>query len=234
MKSSRSMKWGILILAFVLCLPTLALAQGGTGGSGGGGSVNNRGGNASFRANNPVPVLIYTVWGLGDGSGSGSGSGGSGSGGSSLTADSPVSTLVIYDNGLATWNRSNATGSGGSGCSGNCVDTVQISNSDVNGFIRGLRQAGAFRRNSNNGTAQEGDTAMVTITVFNPVQGTSTVSVARTITFYTGDDGATTQGSSQFTGVQNSFNNFFNTNFGGNDSGSGSGGGSGSGSGGGS
>lgn len=218
MKSSRWMKWGILVLALVLCLPTLALAQGGTGG--GDGSINNRRGSASFRANNPVPVLIYTVWSL-DG----------GSGGAGLNAESPVSTLVIYDNGLATWNRSDATGTGSSGCTGNCVDTVQISNSDVNGFIQGLRQAGAFRRNSNNGNAQEGDTAMVTVTVFNPVQGTGTVSVARTITFYTGEGGATTQGSAQFSGVQNSFTNFFNNNFGGNDSGSGSGGGTGSGSG---
>lgn len=212
MKSSRWMKWGILVLAFVLCVPTLALAQ---GGSGGGGTINNRGGNASFRANNPVPVLIYTIWGLGDGSG-----------GADLNADSPVSTLVIYDNGLATWNRSDATGTGSSGCTGNCVDTVQLSSSDVNDFIRSLRQAGAFRRNSNNGNAQEGDTAMVTVTFFNPVQGTGSVSVARTITFYTGENGATTQGSSQFTGIQNSFTNFFNTNFGGNDSGSGSGSGS--------
>jgi hypothetical protein len=222
MKSSRSMKRGILVPALLICLPTLALAQSGGGGTGGsgGGTVNGRGGSASFRLNNPVPVLIYTVWGLANGSG------GSGSGGASLNADSPVSTLVIYDNGLATWNRSNANGSGTSGCTGNCVDTVQLSTSQVNEFIQGLRQAGAFRRNSNNGDAQSGETAMATITVFSPVQGSGTVSVARTFSFYTSDDGTTQQ--SRVGQVQNAFNNFFNTNFGGNDSGSGSGGGGGS------
>lgn len=228
MKNSRWMKWGILVLILALCIPTLALAQGtggnggnGGNGNGGNGSINGRGGNATFRSNNPVPVLIYTVWGL-DGSGSG------------VTSDSAVSSLVIYDNGLATWNRSDATGTGSSGCSGNCVDTVQLSNSDVNDLIQSLRQAGAFRRNSNNGSAQEGDTAMVTVTVFSSVQGTGTVSVARTITFFTGDDGGTTQLSSRSSGIQNAFGNFFNNNFGGNDSGSGGSGGTGTGSGGGS
>ena len=36
--------------------------------------MNGRGGSSTFRTNNPMPVLIYTVWGLNNGSGSGSGS----------------------------------------------------------------------------------------------------------------------------------------------------------------
>src|SRR5947199_5317792 len=103
MKSSRWMKLVVLVLSLLVIIPTMALAQsgGGTGGSGGGtgggtgggngvGSVNGRSVNATFRANNPMPVLIYTVWGLG--------------GGTSVSDTSDVSTLVIYDNGIATWS----------------------------------------------------------------------------------------------------------------------------------
>src|SRR5215217_4582796 len=101
MNRSRSTKWGILVLALLICIPGLALAQtgggGGNGGSGNGGGINGRGGNSTFRANNPMPVLIYTVWGLDDSSGGGSGNG--------VGAGSAVSTLVIYDNGLATWSQ---------------------------------------------------------------------------------------------------------------------------------
>src|ERR1700710_743340 len=122
MNRSRWMKWGILVLALLLCVPGLALAQtgGGTGGSGGGtggnsGSVNGRGGSSTFRSNNPMPVLIYTVWGLDSSSGTGS----------SVSSSSDVASMVLYDNGLATLNQSNADGSGTSGCSGACSDTVQ-------------------------------------------------------------------------------------------------------------
>ena len=94
MKSSRWMKLVVLVLSFLVIIPTMALAQsaagsGGGGNGNGGGGVNGRGGTTAFRANNPMPVLIYTVWGLG--------------GGTSVTATSDVSTLVIYDNGIATW-----------------------------------------------------------------------------------------------------------------------------------
>jgi hypothetical protein len=80
MKSSRWMKLVVLVLSLLICIPGLVLAQtgggsgGGTGGSGGGtgggtgggvGSVNGRSVNSTFRANNPMPVLIYTVWGFG-------------------------------------------------------------------------------------------------------------------------------------------------------------------------
>lgn len=223
MNRSRWMKWGILVLALLICIPGLALAQsgGGTGGSGGGtggsgnggggGSVNGRGGSSTFRANNPMPVLIYTVWSLG----SSSGSGGSGSG---VTSSSDVSTLVLYDNGLATWNQSNADGSNTSGCTGNCVDTLQISTSQVNQFLQQLRHAGAFRQESNNGAASSSATSLSTITVFSDINGST--STARTFSFYTA------QG--RTAGIQNLFSQFFNSNFGSsniNGNGSGSGGG---------
>jgi hypothetical protein len=50
MNRSRFFNWGLLVLAFMLLLPGLALAQGGDGN-------NNR------RQFNPQPVLIYTVSG---------------------------------------------------------------------------------------------------------------------------------------------------------------------------
>jgi len=225
------MKLVVLVLSLLVCLPALALAQGGNGGNGNG-AVNGRGGNATFRANNPMPVLIYTVWGLSsgdDGSGSGSGSGNSG-GGSSLNSSSDVSTLVVYDNGLATWSQSNADGSNTSGCSGNCLDTVQISTSDVNQLVQQLRGSRAFNRGSNNNSGTSSSTSLSTITIFNYVQGST--SVARTFSFY--DDST----SAQSLGIQNTFSGFFSNNFGsssingnGGNGGSGSGG-SGSGSGG--
>jgi hypothetical protein len=210
------MKLVVLVLSLLVCLPALALAQ--SGGNGGSGSVNGRGGNATFRANNPMPVLIYTVWGLGSGSGSG---------GSGLTSSSDVSTLVVYDNGLATWSQSNADGSNTSGCSGNCLDTVQISTSDVNQLVQQLRGSRAFNRSSNNNSGTSSSTSLSTITIFNYVQGST--SVARTFSFYNDSTSA------QALGIQNAFSGFFSTNFGSSsingNGGSGSGG-SGSGSGG--
>jgi hypothetical protein len=196
------MKYGILVLALLLCIPGLALAQtgGGTGGSGGGtggnsGSVNGRTGSSTFRANNPMPALIYTVWSLGSTS-TGSGTG--------VSATSDVSTLVIYDNGLATWSQSNADGSNSSGCSGSCLDTVQLSSGQVNQFLQQLRRAGAFRLESNNGVASSSATSLSTITVFSNIQGST--STARTFSFYTAQ-GRTAQ-------VQSAFSSFFSTNFG--------------------
>lgn len=231
MKSSRWMKLVVLVLS-LLVVPSLALAQtgggtggsgGGTGGSGGGtggngGSVNGRGGNATFRSNNPMPVLIYTVWGFGSaGSGSGSSTG--------VDSSSNVSTLVVYDNGLATWSQSNADGSNSSGCSGNCLDTIQLSSSDVNQLVSQLRQAGAFRQNANNQSAASGQNTLSTVTVFRYVQGST--SVAQTFSFF-GTLG--TQATGRQGNVQNVFSNFFSTNFG--SSSINGGGGSGSGSGG--
>jgi hypothetical protein len=234
MNSSRWMKLVVLVLSLLICIPGLALAQtgggtggsgGGTGGSGGGtggsggGSVNGRSGNATFRANNPMPVLIYTIWGFGS-----AGNGGSTTG---VDANSNVSTLVIYDNGLATWSQSNADGSNTSGCSGNCLDTIQISTSQVNQLIGQLRSAGAFRRASNNQSAASGQNTLSTVTVFRYIQGST--SVAQTFSFY-GTLGQ--QASGPFGNVEGVFGNFFSTNFGsssingsGNGSGSGSGGG---------
>src|SRR3954470_24322881 len=174
MNSSRWMKLVVLVLSLLVIIPTMALAQtgggsgGGTGGSGG--SVNGRGGSAAFRTNIPMPVLIYTVWGL-DSSGS-----------AGVTSSSDVSTLVVYDNGLETWSQSNADGSNASGCSGNCLDTIQISTSQINQLMAQLRQAGAFRQASNNQSAPSSDTSLSTITVFRYVQGST--SVAQTFSFY--------------------------------------------------
>jgi len=166
--------------------------------------------------NNPMPVLIYTVWGLNSSSGSGNGVG----------ADSDVSTIVVYDNGLATWSQSNADGTNNSGCSGACSDTVQISGSQVNQLIQSLRQAGAFRQVSNNGNAQSSDTSLTTITVFSFDSGST--STAHTFSFY-GAQGRAAR-------VQSAFSQFLTTNFGsssfngngGNGSGSGNGSGGGS------
>jgi hypothetical protein len=220
MKSSRWMKLVVLVLSLLVIIPTMALAQsgGGSGGSGNGngGSVNGRGGNTTFRANNPMPVLIYTVWGFGSaGNGNGSSTG--------VDANSNVSTLVIYDNGLATWSQSNADGSNSSGCSGNCNDTVQVSPSQINQLIGQLRSAGAFRRSSNNQSATSGQNTLSTVTVFRYVQGST--SIAQTFSFY-GTLGQ--QATGAFGNVEGVFGNFFSNNFG---SSSVNGGGSGSGSG---
>jgi hypothetical protein len=140
-----------------------------------------------------MPVLIYTVWSLG-----------SSSGNVGVSAGSDVSTLVLYDNGLATWSQSNADGSNNSGCSGNCVDTVQLSSSQINQFLQQLRQAGAFRQESNNGAASSSSTSLTTITVFSDISGST--STARTFSFYNAQ-GRTAR-------FQNAFSGFFSTNFG--------------------
>jgi hypothetical protein len=227
MNGKRWMKSMIFALSLGMVVPGLALAQG-TGGTGTGGtgtgtgsgssgnvsSVNGRGGSSTFRSNNPMPVLIYTVWGLDSSSGTGSGSG--------VSSSSDVASMVLYDNGLATLNQSNADGSGSSGCSGACSDTVQLSSSQVNQFIQQLRRNGAFRQQSNNGSATSTDTSLTTITVFSYVNGST--STANTFSFNTAQ-GRTAQ-------VQNSFSQFFSDNFGsstinggGTGSGTGSGGG---------
>jgi hypothetical protein len=194
------MKLVALVLSLLIMVPALALAQaGGAAGSGGGGNgnggggVNGRGGSATFRENNPMPVLIYTVWGLGSGSG--------------VTASSDVSTLVVYDNGLATWSQSNADGTNTSGCSGSCLDTVQLSASQINQLLAQLRRAGAFRQQSNNVSATSSDTALTTITVFSHIQGST--SVAQTFSF-----NDTTGAQGRLPGIRNVFSGFFSSNFG--------------------
>lgn len=197
MKSSRWMKLAVLVLSLLVIIPTVALAQaaagsGGGGNGNGGGGVNGRGGSPTFRANNPMPVLIYTVWGLG--------------GGTSVTATSDVSTLVIYDNGIATWSQSNADGTNTSGCRGNCLDTILLSTAQINQLLAQLRAAGAFRLISNNPSPTSSDTTLSTITVFRPTQGST--SVAQTFSFYD----SRTQG--RLAAIQSVFSNFFSTNFG--------------------
>src|SRR3954464_3058721 len=179
MNSSRWMKLVVLVLSLLICIPGLALAQtgggsgGGTGGSGGGiGSVNGRGGNATVPANNPMPVLIYTGWGFG----SAGINGGSGSGSSTgVDSNANVSTLVIYDNGLATWSQSNADGSNTSGCSGNCLDTIQVSADQINQLILDLRPPGGLRRAANNQNPTSDQNTLSTVTVFRYVQGSTSI-----------------------------------------------------------
>ena len=138
-----------------------------------------------------------------------------------MHSNANVSTLVIYDNGLATWSQSNADGSNTSGCNGNCLDTIQVSADQINQLILDLRRAGAFRRGSNNQSATSDQNTLSTVTVFRYVQGST--SVAQTFSFY-GTLGQ--QASGPFGNVENVFGNFFSNNFGSssiNGSGSGSG-----------
>ena len=124
-----------------------------------------------------------------------------------MSSSSPVSTLVVYDNGLATWSQSNADGTGNTGCKGNCLDTVQLSASQVNQFVQSLHRTGAFRQNSGNRSPQSADTALTTITVFSYANGST--SVANTFSFYSsqGNQGRLGQ-------INSAFSNFFSTNFG--------------------
>jgi hypothetical protein len=75
MNRSRFLDWSLLILALVLLVPGMALAQ-----DDGGNQGNNR------RQFNPQPLLIYTV-----------------SGGT--IAGETLQTLIVYDNGLAVWSN---------------------------------------------------------------------------------------------------------------------------------
>ena len=126
--NSRWMKSVVLVLCLLLSIPALALAQSGSGNGGNGnggngnggsiGAVNGRAGSATFRLNNPMPVMIWTVWGL-DSSGSGT-----------VSTSSDVSTVVLYDNGLATWSQSKTVSIGqllrtGSGPSWNATSIAQ-------------------------------------------------------------------------------------------------------------
>jgi hypothetical protein len=194
MNNSHWMKRAVLLLSLLIIIPTMALAQAGTSSSGVNPLVNGRGGTATYRAINPVPVLIYTVWGLDPSATSISG----------VSASSDVSTLVIYDNGLATWSQSNADGSNTSGCSGNCLDTIQVSPDQINQLVQQLRRAGAFRQVSNNDTPTSSDTSLTTITVFSNIQNAT--STAQTFSFYT----PRPRGAA----IQSVFSNFFSSNFG--------------------
>jgi hypothetical protein len=197
---SRTTKWIILALALVLCIPGLALAQSGGNGNG------NGNGFSQFTMNNPQPVLIYTVWG-------------------GTVAGDAASTLVVYSNGLAVWSQSDASGTGNNGCTGNSVQTVQLTNSDINDLTQQLRRAGAFRQTANNGSASSEDEALTTITVFsNPGRGRNATSLATTFSFF-GDGSGSGNGSASRGQINSIFTNFLNNNFG--DGGSGGGSGSG-------
>lgn len=207
--NSRWMKLGILVLSLLVCVPGLALAQ--SGGNGGNGNGGNGSGFSTFTMNNPQPVLIYTVWG-------------------GTVAGDNASTLVVYNNGLAVWAQSDAgsltSGDSSSGTgTGNNVQVIQITSSDINNLMTQLRQAGAFRQRANNGSAQSSDTPLTTVTVFtNPGGGNgnsrgNNTSLAQTFSFYeTTGNGST--GLSR-TRINDIFTTFFNNNFTGSDGGSG-------------
>jgi hypothetical protein len=196
MNSSRWMKLVVLVLSLLVIIPTMALAQTG-GGSGGSGGISN------FTLNNPQPVLIYTVWG-------------------GTVAGTNASTLVVYDNGLAIWAQSDAgslsSGSSGIGTgSGNNVQVIQITSTQINDLRTQLRRAGAFRQHANNSSPTSLDTPLTTITVFsNPGNGRNTASLAQTFSFY--------EGQGTRANINNIFTDFFNNNFNGSGSGSTSGG----------
>jgi hypothetical protein len=154
MNRSRFFNWGLLVLAFMLLLPGLGLAQGG------GDDGNGNGGNNNRRQFNPQPVLIYTV-----------------SGGT--LAGETLQTLIVYDNGLAVW--STLEGGNGGDCQ---VQTAQISQQQINTLLRDLRRAGAMRGNLQAGpNQQEPDVPLTTVTVFfNP--GGAGRSLAQTFSFF--------------------------------------------------
>lgn len=156
------------------------------------------GGRGNFTQNNPQPVLIYTVWG------------------GTLAGDT-ARTLVVYDNGLSVWSQSDADGTGNNGVTGNSVQAVQISASDINQLRQQLRQAGAFRQRANNGDAPSEDAALITITVFNKSGNRNGTALAQTFSFWEDDDNATRLR------INDVFTSFLNTNFGGDSGGSGSG-----------
>jgi hypothetical protein len=142
---------------------------------------------------NPQPLLIWTVFGsTSDGSGS-----------------QTARTLVVYNNGLAI-SSGNGTNSDGS----NSFQSVQLGSDQVNGLVRDLRRAGAFRTGGR-ATQDTGDAPMTTITVFSKTDN-SGISVARTFSFFTADDARGR--------VNDVVNNFMGSNFddnGGNNGGTG-------------
>jgi hypothetical protein len=194
MNRSRVLNFGILALTLMLLLPGLALAQGNGNGNGNGNNNN--------RQFNPQPVLIYTV-----------------SGGT--LAGETFESLIVYSNGMAIWTGSgngggSGTGGGGTGNTSDGIQTIQLSQQDVNTLVRDLRRGGAFRAGNQNNTGNGGDDSlpMTTVTVFFNPSGSGR-SLAQTFSFFASEGNRGR--------VNNVITNFINNNFGGDD-GSGSGG----------
>jgi hypothetical protein len=151
----------------------------------GGGNQNNR------RQFNPQPVLIYTV-----------------SGGT--LAGETLETLIVYSNGMAIWTSS-GDDSGGTGGTSDGIQTIQLSQQQINTLLRDLRRAGAFRGNQiNTGNGGDDSLPMTTVTVFFNPSGSGR-SLAQTFSFFSSEGNRGR--------VNNVITNFINTNFG-DDSGS--------------
>jgi hypothetical protein len=186
---SRWLNWGtlsVLALLLMLGVPGLAFAQG-SGGDGNGFS--------SLVANNPQPILIYTVFG-------------------NTVADQTASTLVVYNNGLAV-SSNNGVGSDGSstGNSSGNFQFAQITSDQVTQLMRDLRRSGAFRMGGGRSGQSTGDTPLTTITVFQNPDSSNGVTVARTFSFFSAD---TSRGR-----VNDVITNFMNNNFNGGSGGTG-------------
>jgi hypothetical protein len=155
-------------------------------------------GNNNRQQLNPQPVLIYTV-----------------SGGT--LAGETFESLIVYSNGMAIWTGSGngGTGGGGTGGTSDGIQTIQLSQQEINTLMRDLRRAGAFRsslQNSNNGNGGDDSLPMTTVTVFfNPTS--SGRSLAQTFSFFA------TEGNRGR--VNNVITNFINNGFGGDGSGGG-------------
>jgi hypothetical protein len=182
MNRSRILNWGIFALALLLLSPALALAQG------------NGNGNNNRQQLNPQPVLIYTV-----------------TGGTLAGQGETFETLIVYSNGMAIWTGSGAgggtdSGGGGTGGTSDGIQTIQLSQQQINTLLRDLRRSGAFRGNTIN-TGNDGDDSlpMTTITVFFNPTGSGR-SLAQTFSFF-GAQGNRGR-------ANNVITNFINNNFG--------------------
>ncbi|HKV13322.1 MAG TPA: hypothetical protein VJ725_34595 [Thermoanaerobaculia bacterium] len=146
----------------------------------------NGNGNNNRQQLNPQPVLIYTV-----------------SGGT--LAGQTFETLIVYSNGMAIWTSS-GEGTGGTGGTSDGIQTVQLSQRQINALLRDLRRTGAFRGNQiNTGNGGDDTLPMVTITVFFNPTGSGR-SLAQTFSFF---DTSGSRGR-----VNNVITNFINNNFG--------------------
>jgi hypothetical protein len=153
-------------------------------------------GNNNRQQLNPQPVLIYTV-----------------SGGT--LAGETFETLIVYSNGMAIWTGS-GTGSGGTGGTSDGIQTVQLSQQEINTLMRDLRRGGAFRsgNQSNPGNGGDDSLPMTTVTVFFNPSGSGR-SLAQTFSFFSNEG---TRGR-----VNNVITSFINNNFGGDDGSGGTG-----------
>jgi len=109
---------------------------------------------------NPQPVLIYTV-------------------SSGTLAGETFETLIVYNNGTAIWTGSGTEGTGGTS---DGVETVQLSQQEINTLLRDLRRAGAFRAGNQAGDNTD-DLPLTTVTVFFNPSGSGR-SLSQTFSFF--------------------------------------------------